>query len=280
MTSVTRLVAITARLAIAPQAMLPAPALAQTPAIVNGTLETRAASGALERDVAAIIRDAAAPTWIGYAVSAQRRSQVDNCWWGRDGVRAAEPVRLEGSDDLFVLVRIEDRKVDSIRVSPAHCSLDLGGLTLHWLTGVSAAGSLDWLATLTAGASARRLENRAITAIALHGDPGVTERLIALARDGQERAVRSSALFWLSQRAGDRAARTISEAIDRDPDTAVKRQAVFALSLLPPRDGVPRLIDVARTNKNPAVRKQAMFWLGQSEDPRALAFFEEVLRAR
>jgi hypothetical protein len=28
------------------------------------------------------------------------------------------------------------------------------------------------------------------------------------------------------------------------------------------------------------VRKQAMFWLGQSRDPRALAFFEEVLRGR
>jgi hypothetical protein len=43
---------------------------------------------------------------------------------------------------------------------------------------------------------------------------------------------------------------------------------------------VPRLIDVARTNRNPEVRKQAMFWLGQSQDPRALAFFEEVLRAK
>jgi len=25
------------------------------------------------------------------------------------------------------------------------------------------------------------------------------------------------------------------------------------------------------------VRKQAMFWLGQSDDPRALAFFEKIL---
>ena len=37
------------------------------------------------------------------------------------------------------------------------------------------------------------------------------------------------------------------------------------------------LIEAARTNSNPAVRKQAMFWLGQSNDPRALAFFEQVL---
>ena len=52
---------------------------------------------------------------------------------------------------------------------------------------------------------------------------------------------------------------------------------MFALSQLPKDEGVPKLIDVARTNRNPAVRRQAMFWLGQSRDPRALEFFEEVL---
>jgi hypothetical protein len=47
---------------------------------------------------------------------------------------------------------------------------------------------------------------------------------------------------------------------------------------MPNGEGVPKLIEVARAHKNPAVRKQAMFWLGQSKDPRALAFFEEILK--
>jgi len=38
------------------------------------------------------------------------------------------------------------------------------------------------------------------------------------------------------------------------------------------------LIEVAKNNKNPAVRKQAIFWLGQSRDARALSFFEAVLK--
>ena len=70
---------------------------------------------------------------------------------------------------------------------------------------------------------------------------------------------------------------TISGAIDNDPDTEVKKKAVFALSQLPKDEGVPKLMDVARNNKNPEVRKQAMFWLGQSNDPRALKFFEDIL---
>ena len=62
------------------------------------------------------------------------------------------------------------------------------------------------------------------------------------------------------------------------PGSDVKKKAVFALSQLPKDEGVPRLIDVAKTNRNPEVRKQAMFWLGQSGDARALAFFEDVLK--
>jgi HEAT repeat protein len=52
---------------------------------------------------------------------------------------------------------------------------------------------------------------------------------------------------------------------------------VFALSQLPREEGVPKLMEVARNNRNPQVRKQAMFWLGQSHDPRAVKFFEEIL---
>jgi len=38
------------------------------------------------------------------------------------------------------------------------------------------------------------------------------------------------------------------------------------------------LIQGAVTKRNPEVRKQAMFWLGQSNDPRALEFFEKILK--
>jgi HEAT repeat protein len=88
--------------------------------------------------------------------------------------------------------------------------------------------------------------------------------------------VRGNALFWVAQRAGDRAVGTITQALD-DPETEIRKKAVFALSQLPKDEGVPKLIEVARSHRDAAVRKQAIFWLGQSRDPRALAFFEQVL---
>ena len=102
--------------------------------------------------------------------------------------------------------------------------------------------------------------------------------LIAMAREDQSAEVRRQALFWVGQKAGARAAETITGAIENDPDTEVMKRAVFALSQMPKDEGVPRLIDVARTHRNPEVRKQAVFWLGQSNDPRALKFFEEILK--
>ena len=68
--------------------------------------------------------------------------------------------------------------------------------------------------------------------------------------------------------------------VDSDVDREVREQAVFALSQRPREEAVPALIAVARTNKDPEVRKKALFWLGQSHDPRAIDLFEELLTKR
>jgi hypothetical protein len=259
-------------------ALAAAPAFAQTPAVVNGTLESRAATQPVGREIAAIVSSASAPVWVGYQVPVNRRGGDAGCWSDGDVTRRTQvgPLKLEGGDTLFVLYRIADRAVQRIRIASPECPLDIGGLTLHWLTGVRPGDSIDWLNTLATGDSSRRLANNATMAIALHGDQQATDRLIALARSARSSDVRGTALFWLAQRAGDKAVGTITQALE-DPETEVRKQAVFALSQLPKDEGVPKLIEVARTHRDTAVRKQAMFWLGQSRDPRALTFFEQIL---
>ena len=53
---------------------------------------------------------------------------------------------------------------------------------------------------------------------------------------------------------------------------------MFVLSQLANHEAVPTLLDIARSNADRRVRGQALFWLGQSGDPRALALFESLLR--
>jgi hypothetical protein len=261
-------------------ALLIATSAAAQPSVVNGTLDARAATGPLEREFAAILARDGGPAWIGYEAPIAGRDHQLGCWsddrW--PGGSRVGPLRLEGPETFFVLYRIEERRVERIRIASSECQLDAGGRTVHWLAGIRVDDSIAWLETFIAGDSSRRSSNSAIAAIAMHAGTAATDRLIALARANESTRVRSDALFWLGQRAGDKAVGTITDAIDRDPDTEVKKKAVFALSQLPKDQGVPLLIDVARGNQNPAVRKQAMFWLGQSHDPRALRFFEEILR--
>ena len=102
--------------------------------------------------------------------------------------------------------------------------------------------------------------------------------LIKVAEGDPDREVRKQALFWLGQKAGQRSLDALGKVVDStDDDTEVQKQAVFAISQRPKDEAVPLLIKIAKTHPKPAVRKQAIFWLGQTGDERALEFFKEVL---
>jgi hypothetical protein len=253
-------------------------------------------------------------------------------------------VQLEGSRGLAVLLRADRGRIGKVRALDDQCGIDAGGLPFVWLTGVDpvesvallasiarklqsedddedAAGSALAAIALTAHASADDALERLIArgeprelrkkvafwignsrgrrgfeilkanladadadfrqhltfAFSQSPVPEAVDVLIGMAKRDPEGAVRGQALFWLAQKAADKAAETIHNAIRDDPDEDVKEKAVFALSQLPGGEGVRELIRVARTNRNPEVRKKAVFWLGQSRDPRALAFIEEIL---
>lgn len=157
----------------------------------------------------------------------------------------------------------------------------------HWRT--PAAGTTD-LGTVPAReaasallALAERAEDDAddlITAATLADSATVWPALIKLARDTTlATETRRQAVFWLGQAAGGAATRGLdSIARDTTGDLEVRKHAIFALSQRPPDEGVPALINIAQHNRYAELRKTALFWLGQSEDPRAIALFEEILR--
>jgi hypothetical protein len=248
-------------------------ALAQS-RVTNGPVETRAVTQTLEREMAGIAARGDA-RWVGYRIPIAPGHRSMDC-------SERSRIALEPARELLVLARLDAGTIVRLRTATPDCEIDAGGVPVVWLEGVKPDDSVAWLTSLitTIPASGERFDRvvkPAVVAVAMHEGAAATRSLIAIARDHTVAKMRSDALFWLGQRAGNQALATIAEAIDRDPETEVKKRAVFALSQLPKDDGVPKLIEVARSNKNAAVRKQAMFWLGQSNDPRALKFFEDVL---
>jgi len=104
-------------------------------------------------------------------------------------------------------------------------------------------------------------------------------RLLSIARNRDQHVdVRKAALFWTAHEAGVRAADDIENiAVASDEETEVQEAAVFALTQLPDDRGTEALLRLARENRNPDIVRSVYFWLGQREDPRVLALFEEVL---
>lgn len=265
-------------------------AYAQQPNVVNARVVARGAQPDVARAIAAIVKAQVEPAWIGYAVPALNNDSFgrndgwsERCRLEQQRVDPATnapvqgPIRLEPAPTVMVLVRVQATDITRVRSLSGDCQVDAGGLQLFWLGDVNSAQSVEFLKTLVGSIDSRDKSEAALSAIALHRDAAAAAAIFDLAKNGTPR-VRQRALVWIARRAESQAAGIITQAIDNDPDVEVKRQAVFALSQLPRDEATPLLIKLARSHTHPVVRKQAMFWLGQSKDPRALSFFEEVLR--
>jgi HEAT repeat protein len=143
---------------------------------------------------------------------------------------------------------------------------------------VSAPEAADYLLSLAATLD-DRAGREAIVPAVLADSTTVWPRLLAIAKDGtRRRGTRRSAVFWLGQAAWEHATRGLEEIIDDDEaEVSVREQAVFALSQQSTDEGVTALIRIARSHSSAGIRKKALFWLGQSDDPRAVGLFEEIL---
>jgi hypothetical protein len=175
-----------------------------------------------------------------------------------------------------VAMQMRDHRVTGIRTyvggqwKPAGTAIDLGT--------VPTSAAVEYLLDVASRTDSDAGRD-AIFPATLADSVEVWPRLLRLARDGGvNHETRRQAVFWVSQAAGEAATRGLDElAGDARGDLDVREQAVFALSQRPRDEGVPALIRIAKTNKAPELRRKALFWLGQSEDPRALALFEDLL---
>ena len=130
-----------------------------------------------------------------------------------------------------------------------------------------------------------RTSAKAVMPAVLADSAMVWPTLLAIAKDGfASTTTRREAMLWLSRFAsGAVAGHPNDPFVEYDKgtdDEDLKTHAVFVLSQLPRNEGVPQLIDVARSNQSWRVRSQALFWLSQSNDSRALQVFESVLTRR
>jgi HEAT repeat protein len=139
--------------------------------------------------------------------------------------------------------------------------------------------AISALQNLYSSVTHRDVKEQIIFAASINEDKDAAVNfLIDVSSKDNDRESRKKAIFWLGQKAGERSLNALKDTLDSsDADTEVQKQAVFAISQRPKDESVPLLIKIAKTHASPAVRKQAIFWLGQTGDERAVDFFKEIL---
>jgi HEAT repeat protein len=100
--------------------------------------------------------------------------------------------------------------------------------------------------------------------------------LLGVASDAsQPIEVRKHAL-WTAGEAGVRAAEFIP-LYDRITERPLKEHLIWVLSEARDRAAIDKLIDIARNDPDSELRKKAIFWLGQTHDPRVQQLLLDII---
>ena len=106
--------------------------------------------------------------------------------------------------------------------------------------------------------------------------PEMREELKRIARKHSDERLRGEALFWLAERHDAEVESIGLASIDQDPSMAVRKRAIFAIAQLPADRAIDTLKRVIHSDRPREIRREALFWLGQQDDDRALAEFDTI----
>jgi hypothetical protein len=301
----------TLRIAIAALALLAAGALhAQSqPQIKNAQFETHAVSGNLDATVRGIAASQSSPAWIGYSVpmiEAKNGYHRSMCCgnWSSDGnncgpcnleslngnnmnesdgpTRSGGTVHLEGSQTMFVLLRVADHRIGRVRTFTEDCQIDAGGLRVVWIADAKPAESVVLLEGIVNSSNfdesdGRNASNGAMSAIVMHNDPAADRALASFVEPSRPEKLRSQTAFWLGNARGKSGLEALKRMAKSDPSEKVREQVTFALSQSSEPGAVDELIRMAKEDASSRVRGQGLFWLAQRAGQKAAGAITDAI---
>jgi HEAT repeat protein len=151
---------------------------------------------------------------------------------------------------------------------------------LFWLGNVRGAEGLPVIEDTLARETDHDILEHAVFALSQSEAARARPALRELAHSDRRSEVRGQALFWLSQNKDPETEALARATLTDGSGRKVVEKAVFALSQLPPSRAIPALEALVRDRSlDPKTRREALFWLGQQDDDRALDVFDEILGA-
>ena len=203
-----------------------------------------------------VCSDGSGSTWT-------RGASNDSWDWRRSCVSGPVSVVLGRADNTTVSVRVfigDNRR---------------GGAGDTELGIVSAPEAARYLVEIARGLRGRNA-TEAVSGAALADSVNLAPELTSLVRDGNAALdTRQQALFWLGQT--PIATTDLTRLYANLTPFGLREHFVFVISQRHDDPSVDKLIDIASHDVDREIRKHAMFWLGQTNDPRAVKFLRDIV---
>jgi len=148
---------------------------------------------------------------------------------------------------------------------------------IFWIGQRSSAENASFLRGLFGRLRDEELKKKVLFSLSQMRGQGNDRWLLNVALDaGQPEEVRKQALFWASQ--GGAALPEIVGLYDRMREPDLREHLIFVMSQrMREPAAMDKIIEIARRDPDRRMRQKALFWLGQSRDPRAAQVLREVI---
>src|SRR5712671_6527831 len=154
---------------------------------------------------------------------------------------------------------------------------DLREKAIFWLGQNHSKDNTEFLRTLYSRLTNEDLKEKILFSLSQQKGAGNEQWLMNIAVNSKEDIeLRKKALFWAGQSGVPIS--EIAQLYDRMSDSEMREAIIFALSQRQSdRTAIDKLFDIAKNEKDPELRKKAIFWLGQSHDPRVQQFLLDLI---
>jgi HEAT repeat protein len=153
---------------------------------------------------------------------------------------------------------------------------ELRGKAIFWLGQRNSAENNAYLRTLYTRLNSEELKDKVIFSLSQRRGMGNEKWMMDIVTNPRESIeMRKKALFWAGQNAS-----VIPELIpfyDKLTDREMKEQMIFVLAQRKSDAATDKLFDIAKNDRDQELRKKAIFWLGQSRDPRVQQFLLDII---
>jgi len=216
--------------------------------------------------------DGAKVTWIGDTDDTASLNWLE-------AVARSDPHDSVGGSALYAMAMHRSHEASErlyqLAIEPGDA---LAEEAIFWLGDARGNDGFDALERLLAELPSGDTRRAINFALAQNGTQAAIDLLSGISRNDSDPEQRGNAMFWLAEEFPEQAPDMLMAVLANEQDEEVLEQAVFAISQLPDDIGSQMLLDLARDGQQSReVRRQALFWLANSDDENTVAALSELL---